>query len=67
MAMTLRLTPADTEALRARAKQEGRSMQDVALQAVRDYVAATDRRAFLDTVLDSELSRYREALDRLGQ
>lgn len=42
-------------------------MQDVARQAVRDYVDTSDRRAFLDRVLDSELPRYREALDRLGQ
>jgi hypothetical protein len=35
MAMTLRLTDQETEALRRRAELEGRSMQDVARQAVR--------------------------------
>ncbi|WP_203335849.1 ribbon-helix-helix protein, CopG family [Nocardioides limicola] len=67
MAMTLRLTEEDTQALRARADAEGRSMQEVALQAVRDYVETTSRREFLDRVLDSELPRYAEALERLGQ
>ena len=38
MAMTLRLTDAESDALRARAELEGRSMQDVAREAVREYV-----------------------------
>jgi len=67
MAMTLRLTDEETEALRRRAAAEGRSMQDVARQAVRDYVHLADRAEVLDRVLDSELPRYRDALDRLGQ
>jgi len=67
MAMTLRLTPDETEALRRRAELEQRSMQDVARQAVRDYIENTSRRQLLDTVLDDELPRYAEALERLGQ
>lgn len=67
MAMTLRLTDDETTALRATADREQRSMQDVARQAVRDYVERTSRRALLDEVLDAELPRYAEALDRLGQ
>lgn len=42
-------------------------MQDVAREAVREYVERRSRRERLDTVLDSELPRYAEALDRLGQ
>jgi len=42
-------------------------MQDVARQAVRDYVERESRRELLDRVLDSELPRYAEALERLGQ
>src|ERR1043165_2011903 len=38
MAMTLRLTDAQTEALRARASREGRSMQQVALSALDEYL-----------------------------
>ena len=67
MAMTLRLDDDETEALRARAQLEGRSMQEVARQAVRDYVERTSRRELLDKVLDEELPRYAEALRRLGE
>lgn len=42
-------------------------MQDVARQAVRDYIERTSKRELLDEVLDSELPRYAEALQRLGQ
>jgi predicted transcriptional regulator len=67
MAMTLRLTDQETEALRRRAELEGRSMQDVARQAVRDYIEQNSKRELLDRVLDRELPRYAEALERLGQ
>ena len=67
MAMTLRLDERETEALRRRAELEGRSMQDVARQAVRDYIERNSKREPLDRVLDQELPRYAEALERLGQ
>jgi predicted transcriptional regulator len=67
MAMTLRLDEQETEALRKRAEREGRSMQEVARQAVRDYVERTSKRELLDSVLDQELPRYAEALERLGK
>ena len=67
MAMTLRLDEQETDALRRRAELEGRSMQDVARQAVRDYIERTSKRELLDRVLDDELPRYAEALERLGQ
>lgn len=65
--MTLRLTDDETEALRRQSEVEGRSMQDVARQAVRDYVERHTRAELLDRVLDSELPRYGEALRRLGE
>ena len=65
--MTLRLTDDESEALRRRAAQESRSMQDVARQAVREYIENHSRADLLDRVLDSELPRYAEALERLGQ
>ncbi len=65
--MTLRLTPAESAALRARAEREGRSMQEVARDAVRQYVERTSSRELLDDVLDEELPRYAEALKRLGE
>ena len=67
MAMTLRLDDSETDALRQRAEQEGRSMQEVARQAVRDYVERASRRELLDQVLDTELPRFAEALRRLGE
>jgi plasmid stability protein len=67
MAMTLRLTDDETDALRLRARREGRSMQDVARTAVREYIDRTSRRELLDRILDQELPRYAEALRRLGE
>ena len=67
MAMTLRLTDDETEALRETAHREGRSMQEVARGAVREYIDRTSRRQLLDRVLDEELPRYAEALERLGE
>ena len=67
MAMTLRLDEHETEALRQRAELEGRSMQEVAREAVRDYIDRTSRRELLDRVLDRDLPRYAEALRRLGE
>jgi hypothetical protein len=67
MAMTLRLTDEETRALRRRAELERRSMQDVARQAVREYVESHSRADLLDRVLDEELPRYAEALERLSR
>jgi hypothetical protein len=67
MAMTLRLTDSEAEALRVRAESEGRSMQDVARAAVREYVESHSRAELLDRVLDDELPRYAEALRRLAE
>ena len=67
MAMTLRLTDDETEALRQRAQREGRSMQDVARAAVRDYIDRASRQELLEKVLDEELPRFAEALRRLGE
>jgi predicted transcriptional regulator len=67
MAMTLRLDDAETEALRNRAAQEQRSMQEVAREAIREYIDAHSRRELIDAVLDDELPRYADALRRLGE
>lgn len=65
--MTLRLTDDEADALRRRAEREGRSMQEVARAAVRDYIDRSSRRELLDEVLDEQLPRYAEALRRLGE
>jgi predicted transcriptional regulator len=65
--MTLRLTDDETEALRLRSDVEQRSMQDIARQAIREYIETHSRAELLDRVLDEELPRYAEALRRLGE
>jgi predicted transcriptional regulator len=65
--MTLRLTDEEARALRRRAELERRSMQDVARQAVREYVESHSRADLLDRVLDEDLPRYAEALERLSR
>lgn len=67
MAMTLRLTDQEADALRRRADLESRSMQEVARQAIRDYVERRSRADLIDEVLGEQLPRYAEALHRLGQ
>ena len=42
-------------------------MQEVARAAVRDYIERTSRHELLELVLDEELPRYAEALERLGE
>ncbi len=42
-------------------------MQEIARQAIREYVENHSRSDLLDQVLEEELPRYAEALERLGQ
>jgi predicted transcriptional regulator len=65
MAMTLRLTKEETEALRARAEAEGRSMQEVARQAVVEYT--TQRPARLRAAIERIRTEDAELLERLGR
>jgi predicted transcriptional regulator len=65
MAMNLRLTDAETEALRSRAEQEERSMQEVARAAIAEYVS--DRPARLRSAIERVRSEDAELLDRLGR
>ena len=66
MAMTLRLTDEETEALRIQAEAEGRSMQDVARAAVREYVTRRGNAKLVDEELQYVVTRYADALRRLG-
>jgi plasmid stability protein len=63
--MNLRLSEPETEALRARAKQEGRSMNDVARDAINQYVS--DRPSRLQAAIDRIAREDAELLDRLGR
>ena len=42
-------------------------MQDVARAAVREYIARHSRADLVEAVMDTELPRFAEALDRLGR
>ncbi len=67
MAMTLRLTPEEQAALRARADVEGISMQDAARRAVREYVERGRHRDRVEVAGDRVIAAHRDALDRLGE
>jgi len=67
MAMTLRLDDGETEALRRQADAEGRSMQDVARRAIREYVARRVRQGHRDVAIDTILRRDAELLRRLAE
>lgn len=64
MAMNLRLTDDEANALRARAQHEGRSMQEVAKAAINEYVS--DRPARLRAAIDRVRTEDAELLRRLG-
>lgn len=67
MAFTLR-TDAELEAaLATLAEERGVSKQTLVRQLVLDEAAKVQKRRDLDAVLDSELVRYADALERLGQ
>jgi predicted transcriptional regulator len=67
MAMTLRLSDEESEALRAQAQREGRSMQEVARAAVRRYVELDSHRERVVQAATEGARRYAEALRVLGQ
>lgn len=63
--MNLRLSDDETAALRARAEAEGRSMNDVARQAIAEYVS--DRPARLREAISRVAGEDAELLERLGK
>ncbi|WP_373694984.1 MULTISPECIES: FitA-like ribbon-helix-helix domain-containing protein [Kineococcus] len=63
--MNLRLTDEETEALRRRAEQEGRSMQEVARTAIDQYVS--DRSARLRAAVERVRTEDAELLARLAR
>jgi plasmid stability protein len=67
MAMTLRLTEGQAEALRARADKEGRSMQQVARAALDDYLRRTEDDELTDRLTEQGAQRFAELLRRLGE
>jgi len=67
MAMTLRLTDEEHQALRYRAEREGISIQEAARRAVRDYVARGQHRERVAGAADRVLEAHSEAIERLGR
>lgn len=63
--MNLRLSDAEAEALRRKAEQEGRSMQEVARAAITEYVS--DRPARLRAAIDRVHREDEELLERLSR
>ena len=67
MAMTLRLSDEQTETLRARAEKEGRSMQQVALDALDEYLLRAEDDELTDRLAERGAHRFAELLRRLGE
>ena len=67
MAMTLRLTDDQAAALRARAEREGRSMQQVAVAALDDYLLRAEDDELTDRLAAQGANRFAELLRRLGE
>ncbi|MBG0817995.1 CopG family transcriptional regulator [Planomonospora sp. ID82291] len=67
MAMTLRLSESQTEALRRRAEAEGRSMQQVALRAIEEYLTRAADDDLTDELAERGAERFADLLRRLGE
>ena len=67
MAMTLRLTEEEQDALRTRAALDGTSMQEAVRRAVREYVARAEHRDRVSAAADAIMERHADALRRLGE
>ena len=67
VAMTLRLTDEQTDALRRRAEKEGRSMQQVALAALDEYLVRLEDDELTDRLAERGAERFAELLRRLGE
>ncbi len=67
MAMTLRLTDEEQDALRGRAEAEGISMQEAARKAVREFVARGQHRDRVGAAARLVMDKHADALHRLGQ
>jgi predicted transcriptional regulator len=67
MAMTLRLPEEDSAALARIAELQSRSQTDVIVTALREYIERQSRTALIEQVMDTQLPRYAEALERLGR
>lgn len=67
VAMTLRLTPEDEQALVLLAEAEGVSKQEATVRAIREAASRRLHRDKVAALSSSARSRYAYLLDRLGQ
>ena len=67
MALTVRLSEDEQIALAAFADRSGVSQNEVMRAALREYVQRQTHAQLLAEVMDSELPKFAEALERLGQ
>lgn len=67
MAMTLRLTDDEQQALRELAHTEGISMQEAARRAVRAYVERSQHQTSVSEASQRVRNAHAEALRRLGE
>jgi predicted transcriptional regulator len=67
MAMTLRLTEKEQQDLKDLASDQGVSMQDLARQAIREYIIRSEHRAQVGRAADLIMSVHAEAIDLLGK
>ncbi|GAA1660661.1 hypothetical protein GCM10009733_068020 [Nonomuraea maheshkhaliensis] len=67
MAMTLRLSDEQSEALRKRAEAEGRGMRQTALRAIDDYLQRVSQDELTDALAEKGAQRFAGLLRRLGE
>lgn len=67
MAMTLRLTPEDEQALALLAEADGVSKQEATVRAIHEAAARRLRRDKVADLSAAARTRYADVLDRLGQ
>lgn len=65
--MTLRLSDEESDDLREQAQREGRSMQEVARTAIREYLGLDTHRSRVVASAADGAARYADALRRLGE
>lgn len=65
--MTLRLTDEEQDELKKRAVTEGRSMQEVARRAIREYVGLADHQDRVVASAERVMRVHAEAIARLGR
>ncbi len=65
--MTLRLTAAETEALRRQADIEDRSMQAIVHRSIHEYLGRHGRAIEREALLQEAAVQHRDLLDRLRE